>query len=176
MKFPTPPKAERNRRYRSTHVELPDKFRDGSTASAFIINSRNSAAAFIINFLYELNFPMAQSQWKLDEYRADPEIYDYDMRTWYESIPAIDDIILDFMARGKYFHLSYESTLEEAIQAYRNAEYVDSLVYDDGFDYYVYNGCLYYDEDTTMWRAEFDTSGLEDRDFEIIKGTHVETF
>lgn len=119
---------------------------------------------------------MAQSQWKLDEYRADPGMYDYEMRTWVQDIPVTDDIILDVVARGKYIRLSYESTLEEAIQAYRNAEYVDSLVHDDGFDYYVYNGCVYYDEDTSMWRVEFDTSGLEDRDFEIIKGTHVETF
>jgi len=174
--IPIVPKVTRNKAYRCKQLELTHD--DGSTAYYRILTTRNSAYAFINDILYNMNFPMASSSSRLSEYRNDPDWYFEDMENWENDSSNFDeDERTDFLSRGKWYAIDSEMSLQDAINAYRAAEYVEKLVHTNAGDAVLFNGAIFFDEKYGFWSEDSDLpNGWQDYQWKDFYGTQIEVY
>lgn len=86
-----------------------------------------------------------------------------------------DDNNIDFYADGKWYHLDEETTANEATAALRASSKVSALIHNNSEDTWVYNGWIFFDENSGIWTATIDEpDGWQDYEFKNVNGTMVE--
>jgi hypothetical protein len=144
-----------------------------------ILGSKNEAKQFIVDHLYNKQFPMAASEMAIQTYNEHPEYYEDDMEEFYYNMTWLDDNEGEalFVESDGKAHV-FEGMYADAIEALKLRN-ITELIYSDAYEYIVYNAYIVYDDSIEGWRDSVDATDYLDGSFDDyrwknIKGTYIQ--
>lgn len=151
----------------------------GVKTDVTILGSKNEAKQFIIDLLYNKQFPMAASATTIQTYNENPEYYEDDMEEFYYNMSWLDDNegeALFAESDGKAY--VFDGMYADAIEAIKLRN-ITELIYSDAYEYIVYNAYIVYDDSIDGWRDSVDATdyldgSFDDYQWKNIKGTYIQ--
>ena len=144
-----------------------------------ILRSKNEAKQFIVDLLYNKQFPMAASETTIQTYNEKPEYYEEDMKDFYYNMTWLDDNEGEalFVEADGSAHI-FDGMYADAIEAIKLRN-ITKLIYSDAYEYVVYNAFIVFDDDIDGWRDSVDANDYLDGEFEDyrwknVKGTYIQ--
>jgi hypothetical protein len=168
--IPTKPINHSDPIFNCPSFELLSDSEDRQPITVYVLKSRNQAKQFIMSLLAEYDFPPAKAdQYQLEEYRADKSRYVEDMEFSRESFdgqwPWLNQSEGQQLAfvNSSGWHVYDIGDFDEALDAYRNANNIECLIYEDSYGYVIFNAFMVWeqyekDDEVGTWFAEDDSS------------------
>ena len=150
--------------------ELLSEPDDRQPITVYVLKSRNQAKQFVMSLLAEYDFPPAKAdKYQIESYRKNKDLYIEDMEFARDSMngqwPWINDSEGQMLAfvNSSGWHVYDNGDFDDALDAYRNANNIECLIYEDSSGYVIFNAFMVWeqyekDPDVGTWFAEDDSS------------------